>query len=124
MQAHANDLRAEVANDWNTLVGDEHAAPDTDALDAFVHQAVDDWRHCDSTPAMRRLLEYADKLTRTPGECGESDVAELRAAGWPDRAIHDATQVIAYFNYINRIADGLGVVPEPDLPRWGKPCGG
>lgn len=37
----------------------------------------------------------------------------LREAGLDDRAIHDATQVVAYFAYINRIADGLGVDPEP-----------
>jgi hypothetical protein len=32
--------------------------------------------------------------------------------GWNDRAIHDAAQVVAYFNYINRVADGLGIDPE------------
>ena len=42
----------------------------------------------------------------------ESDVEALRELGLDDRAIHDATQVISYFNYINRIADGLGVEPE------------
>lgn len=45
----------------------------------------------------------------------ESEVHRLREAGWSDRAVHDATQVVAYFNYINRIADGLGVDPEADL---------
>lgn len=40
----------------------------------------------------------------------------LRAAGFDDRAIHDAAQVVAYFSYINRIADGLGVDLEPDMP--------
>jgi len=59
------------------------------------------------------LLEYAEKLTRTPGEVGEEDVERLRGLGWTDVAIHDAAQVIAYFNYINRLADGLGVDPEP-----------
>jgi alkylhydroperoxidase family enzyme len=43
-------------------------------------------------------------------------VDALRALGWSDRAIHDAAQVTAYFNYINRIADGLGVDLEPDMP--------
>ena len=38
----------------------------------------------------------------------------FEAHGWDDRAIHDAIQVIAYFNYINRIADGVGIDPEPD----------
>lgn len=37
----------------------------------------------------------------------------LRAAGFDDTAIHDAAQVIAYFNYINRVADALGVDLEP-----------
>jgi alkylhydroperoxidase family enzyme len=40
----------------------------------------------------------------------------LRACGLGDRAIHDATQVIAYFNYINRVADGLGIDLEPGMP--------
>lgn len=41
-----------------------------------------------------------------------ADVDALRTAGWDDAAIADAAQVIGYFNYINRIADGLGVDPE------------
>lgn len=50
---------------------------------------------------------------------GPSDIDLLRAAGLDDRAIHDATQVIAYFNYINRIADALGVEPETFIQPWG-----
>jgi len=49
------------------------------------------------------------------------DLDELRAAGFDDRAIHDATQVIAYFNYITRVADALGVEPETFIdPPWGS----
>lgn len=49
----------------------------------------------------------------------EADVIQLRNAGFNDEEISIATQVIAYFNYINRIADGLGVDDEPwmDLPK-------
>jgi alkylhydroperoxidase family enzyme len=46
---------------------------------------------------------------------GEADVAALRARGLDDRAIHDAAQVVAYFNYINRIADALHVDLEPGM---------
>lgn len=47
------------------------------------------------------------------------DVAALRAAGFDDRGIHDATQVAAYFNYINRVADALDVMPEEFVRPWG-----
>ena len=46
---------------------------------------------------------------------GAADVEALRAHGFCDTAISDATQVIAYFNYINRIADCLGVDIEPEM---------
>jgi uncharacterized peroxidase-related enzyme len=66
----------------------------------------------------RALLDYAVKLTRTPGAMTKEDVDALRAAGWSDAAIHDAAQVTAWFNYINRVADGLGVDLEPGMaPR-------
>ena len=45
---------------------------------------------------------------------GAADTDELRAHGWDYTAIHDAIQVIAYFNYINRVAEGIGIGPEPE----------
>jgi hypothetical protein len=44
----------------------------------------------------------------------QEDVGELRALGWSDAAISDAIQVIAYFNYINRVADAVGIDVEPE----------
>jgi uncharacterized peroxidase-related enzyme len=87
---------------------------------AFVDRFADDWRRAGLDAATLALLEYADKLTRAPQACGPGDIEALRAAGWDDRAIHDATQVCAYFNYINRIADGLGVEPEAWLDAVGR----
>lgn len=46
----------------------------------------------------------------------ESDVEGLRKHGFDDHAVHDAAQVTAYFNYINRVGDGLGVDLEPEMP--------
>jgi uncharacterized peroxidase-related enzyme len=67
-----------------------------------------------STAADRALIEYADRLTQTPGSIVASDVERLRAAGFDDRAIHDACAIVAYFAFVNRIADGLGVeIEEP-----------
>ncbi len=64
---------------------------------------------------LRALARYAIKLTRTPHEMVESDLAPLRATGLGDRDIVDLNQVVAYFNYVNRVADGLGVELEA---RW------
>ena len=47
-----------------------------------------------------------------------ADLDTLRAHGLDDRTIHDATQVISYFNYINRVADALGVEPEEFIRPW------
>lgn len=62
------------------------------------------------------MCVYAEKLTRDPGGMVEQDVLDLRAVGWGDEEIHDACQVVAYFNYVNRLADGLGVDLEEEMP--------
>lgn len=75
-----------------------------------------DYRTGDLTRADRAMLDFAVKLTESPRSMSESDVAMLREAGFSDVAIHDIAQVAALFNYYNRIADGLGIDPEPDHP--------
>ncbi len=50
----------------------------------------------------------------------EDDINTLRDLDLDDVAIHDATQVISYFNYINRIADALGVERETWIQPWGE----
>lgn len=63
------------------------------------------------------MLEYADKLTRTPWEMQPEDVEALRQAGFSDADILDINQVTGYFAFVNRLADGLGVELEP---YWDK----
>lgn len=58
------------------------------------------------------MLEYAAKLTLEPWNMKEADVIALRAAGFSDEAILDINQVAAYYAFINRLADGLGVELE------------
>src|SRR5215471_10343282 len=60
----------------------------------------------------RVLLAYALKLTRTPREVCQRDVEALREAGFSEAEIFEAASVTAYFNYTNRVAEGLGVEPE------------
>jgi len=101
VESHALDLRSEVK--------DEN----------LVEAVKNDWRRADLPPRERTLLEYAEKLTRTPDAVGKADVDRLRASGFSDAGIHDLVQVIAYFNYINRVADGLGTDPEEFLEVGG-----
>ena len=69
----------------------------------------------------RALCLYAEKLTRTPAAMSEDDVRALRAEGLDDVAIHDAIQVVGYFNYINRIADAVHVELEPEMEPYPAP---
>ena len=95
-----------------------------EAADAFVEQVARDWRGAaELSAAERALCAFAERLTRDTGAMGEGDIQALRAQGWDDRAIHDATQIIAYFNYINRVADALGVEPESFVRPWGESDG-
>jgi alkylhydroperoxidase family enzyme len=58
------------------------------------------------------LLGYADALTLSPASIRTAHVDALRTAGCDDRTIHDACAIVAYFAFVNRIADGLGVEVE------------
>ena len=62
------------------------------------------------------MLGYAIKLTTEPGEMNEADVDGLRAVGFSDRDILDIVEVVSYYAYVNRIADGLGVPVEEWIP--------
>jgi uncharacterized peroxidase-related enzyme len=82
---------------------------------------AEDWRTAPVDERQRALLEYADRLTRDPAAMRSSDVQTLRDAGWPDEAILHACEVVAYFNFVNRLADGLGVRLEVG---WREPIVG
>lgn len=63
-------------------------------------------------PGEVAMLDYSAKLTQAPATVTKDDVDGLRTAGWSDSAILDIAQVCAYFNFVNRMADGLGVELE------------
>ena len=63
------------------------------------------------------LCHYALKLTLMPSEMAEEDLVPLREAGLSDRDVVDANQIVAYFNYVNRVAEGLGVELESRWPE-------
>lgn len=71
-----------------------------------------DYTQAALSSADRAMLDYAVKLTRTPAEVTEADIAALRSVGFDDRAILDIAQITAYYAYANRLIDGLGVSLE------------
>ena len=77
-----------------------------------------DWRSAGLSSADQARCRYAEKLTARPAEMSAEDIAALRAEGLDDVAIHDAIQVIPYFNYINRIADAVHGELEPEMTPY------
>ena len=63
------------------------------------------------------MCKFAEMVTRAPGALSARHLEALRLHGLSDRDILDAVQVISYFNYINRIADALGIDPEPEMQQ-------
>ena len=81
----------------------------------FIEGLARDYRALELPDVDRTILDYAVKLTRSPGDITPEDVVPLRTHGLDDVAIHDLVSVTAYFAFVNRIADGLGVALED---RW------
>lgn len=68
-----------------------------------------DYRQASLTEPERVMLDYAAKLTVSPAQVTADDLERLRQAGFDDRAILQMNLIASWFNYINRVADGLGV---------------
>ena len=71
-----------------------------------------DYKTADLDPADRAMLDYVAKLTQNPSRMQREDVEALRAAGFDDTAILQINLIASWFNYINRVADGLGVARD------------
>ena len=99
MEGHGEDLRA--------LTGNRPLA----------ESVKRDFRAAELSRRELALCEFAEKLTRQPSRMAAEDCRQLRSEGLNDRDILDAVEVISYFNYINRVADGLGVDLEPEMKR-------
>ncbi len=76
-----------------------------------------DYRQADLSKQDRAMLDYVAQITRDATKISAHDLDQLRAAGFDDRAILQMNLIASWFNYINRVADGLGVGREPVEPR-------
>jgi uncharacterized peroxidase-related enzyme len=72
-----------------------------------------DYRAAQLTPRERALCDFAVKLTHAAASIEPADIDVLRAHGLDDEAISDAIQVVGYFSYVTRVADGVGIDDEP-----------
>ncbi len=85
-------------------------------------QLLDDYTQADLDPADRQMLDFAVKLTREPGSVTRQDVADLRAAGFGDAQVLSIVLVTSLCNFMDRLADGLGVDVPPSyqsaVQRW------
>ncbi len=86
----------------------------------MVDRFADGWRTAGLDEPTSALLVFAEKLTNECAAVDREDIDELRAHGFDDQAISSCVQVVAYFNYINRIAEGLGVPLEEWLEENGQ----
>lgn len=71
-----------------------------------------DFRSAPISEQDKAMLEYVVKLTRDATQCSPEDHQKLRAVGFDDRGILQITLIASWFNYINRVADALGVGRE------------
>jgi uncharacterized peroxidase-related enzyme len=97
MESHEKELRSVVETDEQ-------------------RQAVqEDYRSAGLTPRELALLDFAGRLTKSPSGLRKDDLDALRDHGLTDEQVVDAVHCISYFNFINRVLDGLGVDPEPSM---------
>jgi uncharacterized peroxidase-related enzyme len=86
-------------------------------LDAALVEAIRaDYKTAPISDADKVMLDYVVQLTRDATRISPADHARLRAAGFDDRAILQITLIASWFNYINRVADALGVGRQPPGP--------
>ena len=97
MESHAAEFRSECKSD------------------ELARAIKTNWRGADLSNLDKELCKFAEKLTSKPWSIEQADIDRLKSLGLDDRGVTDAVEVIAYFNYITRVADGLGVDPEDKM---------
>jgi alkylhydroperoxidase family enzyme len=83
-----------------------------DALVAALQR--DDWSLATLDEKDRALLNFAQVLNANPSEMSVEHINRLRSESFTDENIFDAVMIVSYFNFINRVADGMGLVPEAE----------
>lgn len=80
--------------------------------DSLIEALRRDYRTAPITDQERVMCDYVVKLTKDAVQCTPEDLNSLRAIGFDDTGILQITLIASWFNYINRVADALGVGRE------------
>jgi uncharacterized peroxidase-related enzyme len=94
----------------HTIIAEAFGVPST-----LVTQLIENPDTAPVDDELRPLLRYAEKLTRAPASLRATDREAVFAAGWSERALHDAVSICALFNFMNRLVEGMGVVTSPAI---------
>ncbi|MGQ7845364.1 carboxymuconolactone decarboxylase family protein [Granulosicoccus sp. 3-233] len=107
-----NDCPYSLANHWANA---RHLIADDERANAIEKALQADQPEAAFEGAQLCLMQYARKLTLSPGEMVQEDVQQLQNYGLTDGEILEANQIIGYFNYVNRLLNGLGVSTDGDI---------
>lgn len=86
----------------------------------LVDHLLSNYRYADLDPRDRTMLDFAVKVTQAPDRCGEAEVNKLREAGYTDEDILHIAELTAIFNFNGRIANALGLMPNPEYHALGR----
>ena len=101
IRAHLYDLRSETDNK------------------ELVDEIAKNWKDSSLSEQQKAICYLAEKLTKSPGKINVDDINKIKNFGYNDKEISEIVQIISYFNYINRVADGLGLDPENFIDKLG-----
>lgn len=79
---------------------------------SLARKLTTDYEDAAVEPKVKALLRFAEKLTRKPYDIEDEDVEAVKKAGWADAAVRELVLTVAYFNFINRVSLGLGLVAD------------
>jgi len=101
VRSHLYDLRSETENQQ------------------LVDEIAENWKNSSLTEVQTAMCLFAEKLTLQPSTISKLDIENLSNFNLSDKEISEIVQIVSYFNYINRVADGLGLEPETFIDKNG-----
>ena len=86
----------------------------------LVDHLLSNYRYAELDSRDRAMLDYAVKVTQTPDRCSEDDLQALRDVGYSDEDVLHITELTAIFNFNSRVANPLGLMPNPEYHSLGR----